>query len=166
MDRAHVREVLARKRAAATAVQPQATPVEAPAVPVPPEPPPGKPAKPPKAPKEPSPTGTYICGHKESLAHTYGRACPACQNEGRRRKAEKRRAGQGAKAERRPEGRLPDGATFAAVYNAAAVAWDGSLTVGGKMFTTSAGGVFKLMTALDALYRASLQDVVVPWNAV
>ena len=52
--------------------------------------------------------------------------------------------------------RLPDGAKFEVVYDAARTQWSGTLTIGEKVFTGSAGGVFKLLNRLDRQYRESL----------
>jgi hypothetical protein len=53
--------------------------------------------------------------------------------------------------------RLPHGSAFAVSYDAQAVKWSGTLTVttpeGGKVFEGEAGGVFKLLSALDGQYR-------------
>jgi hypothetical protein len=52
--------------------------------------------------------------------------------------------------------RLPDGAKFDVVYDANRTQWTGTLTIGKKVFTGSAGGVFKLLSRLDQQYRESL----------
>jgi len=52
--------------------------------------------------------------------------------------------------------RLPDGAKFEVVYVASRTQWTGTLTIGEKVFTGSAGGVFKLLNRLDRQYRQSL----------
>ena len=52
--------------------------------------------------------------------------------------------------------RLPDGATFAATYDAATTTWAGTLAVDGRVFEAAAGGVFRLLKVLDALFRARL----------
>ncbi len=53
-------------------------------------------------------------------------------------------------------GRLPDGATFMAGYDAGKKEWTGTLDVNGEQFTMRAGGVFRLLEQLDKMYRASL----------
>jgi hypothetical protein len=52
--------------------------------------------------------------------------------------------------------RLPDGSRFNVVYDATAARWSGTLTVGGQVFESDAGGVFKLLVKLDTKYRLSL----------
>lgn len=52
--------------------------------------------------------------------------------------------------------RLPDGAKFDVVYDSKQTQWTGTLTIGKKVFTGSAGGVFKLLSRLDRQYRESL----------
>ena len=64
-------------------------------------------------------------------------------------RAQKKPAGDGA-------GRLPDGAKFEVVYDAAQTQWTGTLTIGEKVFTGSAGGLFKLLNRLDRQYRQGL----------
>jgi hypothetical protein len=56
--------------------------------------------------------------------------------------------------------RLPDGAKFEVVYAASQTRWTGTLTIGEKVFTDSAGGVFKLLNRLDRQYRQSLPPAV------
>jgi hypothetical protein len=53
-------------------------------------------------------------------------------------------------------GRLPDGAKFEVVYDATRTQWTGTLTIGARVFTGSAGGVFKLLNRLDRKFRQSL----------
>src|SRR5262249_18309396 len=57
-------------------------------------------------------------------------------------------------------GRLPDRAKFEVVYDANGTRWTGTLTIGDKAFTDSAGGVFKLLNRLDRQYRQSLPPTV------
>ena len=62
--------------------------------------------------------------------------------------------------QKRQVGRLPDQSGFEVRYDAATEMWSGTLTVPGdpmpRTFTASASGVFKLLSSLDKLYRASL----------
>jgi hypothetical protein len=54
---------------------------------------------------------------------------------------------------------LPDGSRFDVVYDASAPTWSGTLTVpAAGTFTASASAVFKLLSKLDAQYRASLSS--------
>ena len=53
-------------------------------------------------------------------------------------------------------GRLPDGAKYDVVYNAAQTQWTGTLTVGDKTFSGSAGGLFTLLSKLDRQYRQTV----------
>ncbi len=100
------------------------------------------------------------------------RPCRACRERKRledeealrQRKAEKKqRAEEAAKARSQQQPRvvhqherLPNGAKFEVVYDASRTQWTGTLTIGEKAFTGSAGGVFKLLNRLDRQYRDSL----------
>ncbi|MBL8799998.1 MAG: hypothetical protein JNM56_39310 [Planctomycetia bacterium] len=101
------------------------------------------------------------------------RPCRACREKKRieeeaaavERKAEKQKRAQEAamaQAQKPPKaagdnpGRLPDGAKYDVVYNAAQTLWTGSLTVGDKSFSGSASGLFTLLSKLDRQYRQSL----------
>jgi hypothetical protein len=98
------------------------------------------------------------------------RPCPDCrrkahadlvarqQAEAARRKAARPAAPAPKEKAPRPQaGRLPHGSEFRVSYDAGAEKWSGTLTVttpeGGKVFEGEAGGVFRLLTALDAQYR-------------
>jgi hypothetical protein len=61
---------------------------------------------------------------------------------------------------------LPDGSKFEVVYDANETRWNGTLTVGDKVFTGSAGNLFKLLNRLDQQYRRSLQPAAVPASSV
>jgi len=76
----------------------------------------------------------------------------------RKAKAEKRRERfERRAAERKREGRLPDGARFDVTYSDERVEWSGTLTLAdGTVFAGRAPGVMKLLHQLDALYRQSL----------
>jgi hypothetical protein len=93
---------------------------------------------------------TRSCGHKIGVVHLQGSSCPHCARKARR----ERRLTQTV-ARRDRANRLPDGATFCATYDAQAERWAGTLTIGGQVFEAEASGVFRLMEALDRLYRAS-----------
>jgi hypothetical protein len=92
--------------------------------------------------------------------------CPACreQKEREQQEAAQQRRQEKAKAKQKnPESapgkqrqlpqRLPDGARFDLVYDAAKEEWSGTLVIGSDTFTAAASGVFKLLTRLDQLYR-------------
>ncbi|HWY87994.1 MAG TPA: hypothetical protein VNX28_14780 [Gemmataceae bacterium] len=60
-----------------------------------------------------------------------------------------------AKSRQEHQERLPHGSRFDVTYDAVAVSWKGSLMVPDcPDFTSSATGVFKLLSRLDSLYRA------------
>jgi hypothetical protein len=100
------------------------------------------------------------------------RPCKACREQKRleeeeatrvRREEKRQRAEAAAQAGPSPKEpadgtsrRLPDGSKFEVVYDASQTRWNGTLTIGEKVFTGSAGGVFKLLGRLDQQYRASL----------
>ncbi len=102
-------------------------------------------------------------------ADLVSRACPACRQKAHaeltareQAAAAERRKARGTpparKAAARPAvERLPHTSEFHVAYDAQAVKWSGTLTVttpeGGKVFEGEAGGVFRLLTALDAQYR-------------
>jgi hypothetical protein len=56
------------------------------------------------------------------------------------------------------KGRLPDGATFLAKYNAENKEWFTVLTVEGMLFEVHADGVFKSLQLLDKMYRSATGD--------
>jgi hypothetical protein len=99
------------------------------------------------------------------------RPCKACREKKRleeeealktRRAEKQQRAAEAAKSQpkKRPPSdstaRLPNGAKFEVVYDATKVQWSGTLTIGDKVFTGSASGVFTLLNRLDRQYRATL----------
>ena len=57
--------------------------------------------------------------------------------------------------------RLPDGARFAATYDATQVQWAGTLTVEGLTFERSASSLNKLLHRLDDVYRAAMSAAAV-----
>jgi hypothetical protein len=98
------------------------------------------------------------------------RPCPPCRQKAhaeltareQAQAAERRKARGGApparKAADRPViERLPHGSAFTVSYDARAVKWSGTLTVttpeGGRAFEGEAGGVFRLLSLLDGMYR-------------
>jgi hypothetical protein len=98
------------------------------------------------------------------------RVCPACRQKAHaeltareQAAAAERKKARGGPTPRREKAarpvveRLPDGSEFHVTYNAAAERWSGTLTVatpeGGQVFEGEAGGVFRLLSALDRQYR-------------
>jgi hypothetical protein len=109
----------------------------------------------------------FRAARRKNLA---SRVCPPCRQKAHaeltareqaaaaeRRKARGGPAPHKEKAVRPVAERLPDGSAFAVSHDAQAVQWSGALTVttpeGGQVFETAAGGVFKLLSALDGQYR-------------
>ena len=109
----------------------------------------------------------FRAARRKNLAE---RPCPPCRQKAHAEltareqaaAAERRKARGGPtprkeKAVRPAVERLPHGSAFAVSYDAQAVKWSGTLTVttpeGGKVFEGEAGGVFKLLSALDGQYR-------------
>jgi hypothetical protein len=92
--------------------------------------------------------------------------CPVCQEQKQRQEQEaaRQRRAERPQARKIPP-RLPDGATFHVVYDAAATEWSGSLTVEATTFTAKAGAVFRLLRELDRLYRAALSGNALPGPA-
>lgn len=108
------------------------------------------------------------------------RPCRACREKTRlveeaaalARKAEKQQRAkeaamaQAQKQQQKPAGenpgRLPDGAKYDVVYDAARTQWTGTLTVGDKVFTGSAGGLFTLLSKLDRQFRQTQPSAAPP----
>ncbi len=102
-------------------------------------------------------------------ANLASRVCPPCRQKAHaeltaREQAaasERKKAKGGPPAKKAPARpvieRLPDGSAFAVSYDARAEKWSGTLTVatpgGGKVFEGEAGGVFRLLSLLDGMYR-------------
>jgi hypothetical protein len=134
------------------------------------------PAPAPKKVSEPLGILTFSCGHQKPLAKLAGGSCEACQQQQRAaqkkasalRKQERAAVKREKKAAKRDaadedRSRLPGGSTFAATYDAEAVAWTGQLTIlsadGERQeFFATASAVFKLMAKLDGLYRVWLAE--------
>lgn len=93
---------------------------------------------------------------RERLRLEEEKALQARQAEKQRRAAEAATRSQQRAPAGNGTGRLPDGAKFEVTYDAARTQWTGTLTIGEKVFTGSAGGVFKLLNRLDRQYRESL----------
>jgi hypothetical protein len=96
---------------------------------------------------------TYSCGHKIGARFLQGSKCPHCQAQARKGRQPRQRV--------RPEARLPHGASFLAVYDAAAEQWSGLLTVDERTFEAQASGIFRLMTELDRRYREDTRPAAV-----
>src|SRR5262245_4834095 len=75
----------------------------------------------------------YSCGCEVGVKHLEGKECPGCA----RKRAQARNQARAAKYLKRPprtqldkQGRLPHGARFQVAYDADAMLWAGTLTVG------------------------------------
>jgi hypothetical protein len=102
---------------------------------------------------------THSCGHKTGALYLQGSPCAGCARRQRQQRPRKRGGGVEAHEQRMQRlPRLPDGATFAATYDAATERWAGTLTVNGMTFEVEASGVFRLMEALDKKYRKCPQS--------
>jgi hypothetical protein len=149
----------------------------------------GRPPKPPVVGVE---KVTCACGHQADLelypdrqdkfraarrADLVNRVCPPCRQKAHaeltareQAAAAERRKARGApatKAAARPViERLPHASEFHVAYDAQAVKWSGTLTVttpeGGQVFEGEAGGVFRLLSLLDGMYRAWLAAQAAP----
>jgi len=121
----------------------------------------------------------FRAARRKNLAE---RPCPPCRQKAHAEltareqaaAAERRKARGGPtprkeKAVRPAVERLPHGSAFAVSYDAQAVKWSGTLTVttpeGGKVFEGEAGGVFKLLSALDGQFRDWLAARAAPPGA-
>ena len=110
------------------------------------------------------------------------RPCPACRQKAHaeltareQAAAAERRKARGGPTPRREKAarpaveRLPDGSAFHVTYDAQTAKWVGTLTVttpgGGQVFEGEAGGVFRLLTALDRQYRDWLAAQAAPGSA-
>jgi hypothetical protein len=102
----------------------------------------------------------------ERRAKATARDCPPCRQArvaaeveaAAARKAQRKieQKGQLAAILRAYKPRLPDGACFAATYDAAMIRWTGVVTIEGATFKESAGSLSRLLHKLDDAYRASL----------
>ncbi|HSX22311.1 MAG TPA: hypothetical protein VLE97_06000 [Gaiellaceae bacterium] len=95
---------------------------------------------------------------EQRRAKAVSRDCPACRQE--RVKADalaakERRAKKKATFAKALKPRLPDGARFAATYDASAVQWTGTLTVDGVTFERQGSSLSKLLHKLDDVYRTT-----------
>ena len=90
---------------------------------------------------EPGAVVTYACGHEAGVRSIQNAFCPGCQAARRRQRANRKRP---------PPGRLPDGAVFHAVYDAASEVWSGTLAVPatGAVFSGREPGVHRLLERL------------------
>ncbi len=119
--------------------------------------------------KPASETVRYNCGHERPLREVTNTVCPTCRGANEKRRREARAARRAAKllAEGVTDsvraavrsgtvGRLPDAATYHTIYDADAVEWRGTLTIGADTFEAKASGLFRLCMMLDTAYRESL----------
>jgi hypothetical protein len=97
---------------------------------------------------------TYDCGHKIGTRYLQNTKCPQCRKEQqRRRRVEVGARNRGVEPRERKASRLPDGAEFHVVYDAASLRWIGTLVVENVIVEGEASGVFKLLELLDRKYR-------------
>jgi hypothetical protein len=96
---------------------------------------------------------TFACGHKIGVKHAQKRNCDGCC---RKNQAARRTRYSANKRDKVAPSRLPDNSSFAVVYDAANTRWCGTLTINGVAYEGEHSGVFKLLAALDRMYRASL----------
>ncbi len=120
-----------------------------------PAPTPAATSRPVKPPKAPGPMLTYLCGHAEKVAQAERYPCPVCANKARRERNERKRM-------KNKKDRLPDGATFEAVYDASLTRWLVVLKVprsGGEpaTFTDEGSALFPTLERLDQAFRAQQQ---------
>lgn len=98
----------------------------------------------------------YQCGHKEAVKGFRGRVCRFCINKIRR----KPRVNEVTRRDQRAR-RLPDGANFNVLYDAASMTWSGELSIPDGTetltFRSQANGVFRLLEDLDRAYRDFLK---------
>jgi hypothetical protein len=123
------------------------------------KPPEAKAPKPaPAAAPKPAPTVVrYSCGHDRPLADLTSRQCPAC----RKATAARRAAKNAAKPARldAAHGRLPDGAVYHKLYDAATETWTATLTIPGfPVLKASASGSYTVERLLDRMYREHLRN--------
>ena len=121
----------------------------------------------------------FRAARRKNLA---GRVCPPCRQKAHaeltareQAAAAERRKARGGPTPRREKAarpaveRLPDGSAFHVTYDAQTAKWVGTLTVttpgGGQVFEGEAGGVFRLLTALDRQYRDWLAAQAAPGSA-
>lgn len=101
---------------------------------------------------------------EQRRAKAVSRDCPPCRQarvKADAAAAKERRATKKATFAKSLKPRLPDGACFAATYDATAVQWTGTLTVDGVTFERSGSSLNKLLHKLDDVYRTT-KVIVVP----
>jgi hypothetical protein len=109
--------------------------------------------KPDKPEPAPGATITYQCGHRLALRQAEQCACDDCRI---KNKTARRGRYKAKRREQQEQSRLPDNSAFAVIYDAANTTWHGSLTVNGVTFEGECSGVFRLLSALDKMYRDSV----------
>jgi septal ring factor EnvC (AmiA/AmiB activator) len=100
---------------------------------------------------------------EQRRAKAVSRDCPPCRQarvEADAAAAKERRATKKETFAKSLKPRLPDGARFAATYDATAVQWTGTLTVDGVTFERSGSSLNKLLHKLDDVYRTTKVTVV------
>ena len=97
----------------------------------------------------------FRCGHETPIAEFANRDCPPCREKASQAKAAKKRAERAAKLAGQPvPGRLPDGAEYRKVFDAAAVLWTVTLAIPGTPgFSATGSGSLRTERAVDRLYR-------------
>lgn len=101
---------------------------------------------------------TYQCGHKKPVSAYKSGQCADCQH-----KANKQRKGR-PRGDNRPKmddkGRLPHNSSFYVNFDAAKVAWTGTLTIWEprREFSGTASGVEGLLRQLAHQFRDSLKE--------
>lgn len=140
--RAAVAKGLAKKSQGKSVSPPAATPAEA-----------GSGKKPSKIVKELPAKVKHSCGHSRSVVEIENSHCPTCIRKNWKKRAEHFRKWKNANLSKCRRGRLPDGSSFAATYDAESQTWTGSLIVQGVEYTATCGAVFRLLDTLDGLYH-------------
>jgi hypothetical protein len=109
------------------------------------------------APKPAQPVIRHSCGHERPLADVTSKQCPACRQEAAARGAAKN-AAKPARLDA-AHGRLPDGAVYHKLYDAATQTWTATLMIPGMPeLKATAGGSFAVERLLDKMYRQQVHD--------
>ncbi len=124
-----------------------------------------KPGKPLLVQKPPKEIIKYVCGHVDPVANIMGRPCPYCirknQVVGKQRRRDKNAARKGQQVDDR---RLPEGAVYQKVYNAAAKEWSCTLTIpmadgsDPRVFEAKGSASFGTEIALDKMFWTWWRD--------
>jgi hypothetical protein len=112
--------------------------------------------------------------YREQRRNNLGeRACPACRQQAHAERVAKEKAEAEEKRKNAPpgkvrpdQGRLPNGATYHCVYDAARQKWVGTLTIPGEkeplVFSSEKSGVFRLLQILDGKFRQAAGAEIQP----